>query len=269
MSSPERQWRDLHAHFMTAWMRKQPPESLALAHEELAFSTETFGSSHPYRINAWRDLALAQRLNGDETAAAAAEGEALALAETLAQAAEREPEAAATALWLRWQADQWSNIPETQTQAMAAYHRALTIRERLAAPDPIELADLFARVGELHFVRGDWDEAERSYHRALSLYARADSDSDALFHYKTLETLGQLMANAGRETEALPLFEKARALIDRPGADRKDLYYLLIHYAEALAHAGRTAESEQLRRRADELLPKTNPGAAGYNPGSL
>ena len=96
-----------------------------------------------------------------------------------------------------------------------------------------ELARCFVTTGAIHWGHGRWDEAERSYRKALEVTPDA---------YLPLEHLAELRASQKRHAESLALYEKAMALAPHP-----DFFEAV---AAIHAEAGRPAEADAWRDRA-------------------
>lgn len=264
MDARELRWLRSHDEFTNAWFEKNFPESLRCATEELDAAQQAFGPDHPSIIRASLDLAMAHEANHQLIDSERLKQAAEDLAKRLGAAAESRPDDLSSAAWFLFEGDRWwPLVSDDDERVVRNFQRALAIRQRHLGPDHPEVADVIARLAEVHFLSGQFAEAEPLYRSALEIYEK-DEAQERPYFAKTLEGLAQTLASLERHTEAIVWFERAICLAEEVGKEKRSLYFLLIFYADTLDHVGRKGEAETFRLRAREMLPKANPGEFGF-----
>lgn len=131
--------------------------------------------------------------------------------------------------------------------ARARLLRARDLRAAALRVDHPELARSELALAELEFRVRDFESAERHGQAAYAALEHAGGDQDAL--PETLRLLGQLEARADRWPAAVAYYERARALMTRPGIQRT---LLELEFGKALAQVGEHQRGYELL---DAALP--------------
>jgi non-specific serine/threonine protein kinase/serine/threonine-protein kinase len=141
-------------------------------------------------------------------------------------------------------------------QARPLLERALATRERVAPSDSIGIAGSLLSIGRLHQWKGQYDEAEKEFRRAMGLAQRADSTHPVL--RRTFTSLADLLRDRGRYAEADSMSHRALALIEHlAGPDDPSVADELTGLAIAQAEQGRPVQAESLFRRVLGIRERT------------
>ena len=150
----------------------------------------------------YTNLGALMKLRGEPVEATQALRQALAIQE---DAIDRDhPEIAAT---LHDLADALIMLGKT-AEADAHLKRALIIKERAYGEDHPRVADTLAVIGVLHASRNEFDLAERTFVRALEIWAERPP-LDAVPLAETLSNLAMIRQVQGRPAEAVALYGEA------------------------------------------------------------
>jgi len=128
----------------------------------------------------------------------------------------------------------WSHLADDLASSGRIDDARLALTEALAkAPDP----SLLNRLGRMHFLQGDLDQAERSFRRSAEL---------APTHYEAFVELAKLAIQRHDPQEALKQLNQAQSLAPR---DQSVLYSLVSVYRQL----GRTTEADQAQEALKQL----------------
>jgi tetratricopeptide (TPR) repeat protein len=142
-------------------------------------------------------------------------------------------------------------------------HAESLLREALAIarenyPADLQLAHTLAALSSLRLRAQKPEEGLPYAEEALSLTLKADGEegSEAAMMY---QNVAQIHRTAGRPARAIPLFHKARAILERLGRTNEPRYAsLLSQEGLALMDDGNLAMAERDMKRAIELLSRSN-----------
>jgi tetratricopeptide (TPR) repeat protein len=125
--------------------------------------------------------------------------------------------------------------------------RGLAIRET-SCPDPRGIAADEAALAAILEALERWDEAERSYRRALSIWSELGDDYEIAM---TLNGLAATVRFGGRPEEAEPMFREALAIIEADrGATHPDTATIRNNLAMLLNATGRAVDALPLLEQA-------------------
>ncbi|HEV1286686.1 MAG TPA: tetratricopeptide repeat protein, partial [Bryobacteraceae bacterium] len=136
-----------------------------------------------------------------------------------------------------------------QSDAEAAWRRALSIRESAYGPSTAEVAETLDHLGKLYLGQKRYPEASYCYERALFIRTKVHGENSADTQ-ATLNEVAQVYAAQGRQTDAEPLF---RGMLS---AKELDTVASLNSLAALLAERNHNAEAESLYKLSIALLDK-------------
>jgi tetratricopeptide (TPR) repeat protein len=138
--------------------------------------------------------------------------------------------------------------------AAPLYQRALGVFEPLGPSARTDLAATLANTGELYERLDRIEDARQAEQRALEL---CHPQGDEVLRSQILRHLGNIVANAGNPTDALPYFEQSLVIQEKTlGEVHPAMASLLLDYSSATLRAGKKSLSRKLRRRATDLLAR-------------
>jgi tetratricopeptide (TPR) repeat protein len=115
------------------------------------------------------------------------------------------------------------------------------------------------RLGEIHALRGDYEQAEARLERALAI-KEASLGPDNVAVASTLKALASVFRDSGRLEDAEPLYLRALRIYDR-AMDQPDatVRETMQAYARLLHLMDRPSEAAELERRAEAGLNGREP----------
>jgi CHAT domain-containing protein/tetratricopeptide (TPR) repeat protein len=135
--------------------------------------------------------------------------------------------------------------------------RALSIRERLLAPNDSSIATTLNSLAGILRVVGKYGEAETTYQRVIALHEKTKGPNDPNVGI-LLDNLGVLYLQLGRYGDAESVQKRALAILEeRFGPEHVDVGQVVANMAEALRQQDRLGEAERLFGRALVIFSKT------------
>lgn len=125
-------------------------------------------------------------------------------------------------------------------ESLAYYERALQVRKQLPGTPPVRMGSLLNNMANCHRRMGNFDEALRLADRAIGLL----KPEDGSFFASAYGTRGQILKDAGRDTEAVEWLQKSYA--ERHKTSSPDLDAVvenLEHEIECLNRLGRVKDA--------------------------
>lgn len=253
----------LHRLFESLWHARKFSEAAAVADEERR-AAGTSGGPTVAGVRALLDLALVRKAGGALSESEALRLQARTLHEQLRTLAEQNPRHPETADWLLFEAEQLGAEPSRGPEILSLLDRAQKIREERFGPDSPEVGEVLVLKAEQADLAGDTEKAAPLFGWALRVLESRPPD-DLFVLARALQGHARSLAALGRDREAVPVFERAIALHEGPAGDPRVLYFLLLGQAGVFERLHQTEKARQSHRRAEQLLPRTNPGAQGYH----
>jgi CHAT domain-containing protein len=137
--------------------------------------------------------------------------------------------------------------------------RALSIRERLSAPNAPSVAITLNSLAGILRVVGKYGEAETAYQRVIAIYEKTKGPNDPNVGI-LLDNLGVLYLQLGRYGDAESVQKRALAILEeRFGPEHVDVGQVVANMAEAFRQQDRLGEAEPLFGRALAIFSKTVP----------
>jgi tetratricopeptide (TPR) repeat protein len=133
---------------------------------------------------------------------------------------------------------------ERYVEALEAYQKALTIRERI--DDQKGIADCYNNIGNIHADQGRYAEALESYQKALIIRERIGDQQGIAVSYNNI---GVIHADQGRYAEALESYQKALTILERIG-DQQGIADCYNNIGTIHAEQGRYAEALESHQKA-------------------
>jgi len=162
---------------------------------------------------------------------------------------------------------QISEIKNDLEAAESLYQQSIRIFEKLGDSGRTDLAATLSSAGLFYQKMHRSLAARQAEQRALELLHPA---GDTLLRGQILWNLGNITAQGGNPSEALPYFEQSLVIHeDRLGAEHPATANLLMDYASATKRAGNKSLSRKLYKRAQELLAKIGTRSLGQMTVSL
>jgi len=135
-------------------------------------------------------------------------------------------------------------------------NKARKLLER--SKDKLLISQVESNLGELSFQTGALSDAEAHFRKALSLRKAALSSNDPLLAV-SYNNVGYVLSAAGRNDEAIKLYESALKIIEGSGGgDREEVAHALHNLAEACRESGDEGRAEKLFQRAIAIREKLN-----------
>jgi tetratricopeptide (TPR) repeat protein len=135
-------------------------------------------------------------------------------------------------------------------EAEVLSQRALSIRERVLAPEHPDVAQSLGNLAVVHYELGRYAEAEALHKRALAIKERAFGPDHTKVAY-SLNNLANVHIRQGRYAEAQPLHERALAILERAlKPDHPLVVEGLVGLASLRKDQGRNADAIPLFERA-------------------
>jgi tetratricopeptide (TPR) repeat protein len=148
---------------------------------------------------------------------------------------------------------------ERYGEAEPLLHQALEIDTAKLGPESRQAVASLVMLGNLHFWRGEEDEARKLYEDAVARAERRQIE-DSRDLATARNNLGILCARAGRHDDAERLYRSALATREKIlGRDHPEVASTLNNLAELRRAQGRGAEAEPLYRRALAISEKVYP----------
>lgn len=132
--------------------------------------------------------------------------------------------------------------------ALIYLQQALQLREKLNSPAGI--AETLSSLGQVYITTGQYDQAMTTAMRALELYRKAGNTRGAA---DESHDIGMIFEHQGRFGAAVTSLQDSVTGYRNAGDRSSDMVGMLTDLADALALAGRAAESEPLLREAQDL----------------
>ncbi len=130
--------------------------------------------------------------------------------------------------------------------AEPVFKRALTIREKKAGADSVEVAEILNSLGTLYELKKKPEDAEQSFQKALTIRQRKLGPEHVEVAI-TLNDLGNLYAGEGKTDQAETLLKNALAIrYKKMGKDSPDLAAVNVNLAGLYVKEGKFAEAEKL-----------------------
>ncbi|HKQ59244.1 MAG TPA: CHAT domain-containing tetratricopeptide repeat protein [Candidatus Eisenbacteria bacterium] len=154
------------------------------------------------------------------------------------------------------------NAPETWEFA----RRALAIKERILAPDDIEIAVSANNLGALHYIAAEFALAKPYFERVVAIREKALGPDDLRVGHG-LNNLGEVLRNSGDHAAARPVIERALAIKTKNlGAEHPDAVMTRMNLGILEFESGHITTSrailEEVLRIQEKTLDAEDPAVA-------
>lgn len=134
------------------------------------------------------------------------------------------------------------NKSKQYDQAIEAYERTLTIREKRFGPRHPAVASILDTIGVARLAKGDHREALSCHARALEIYEGLPARQPPPEMAHVLANLGETHLAMSRPREAIESLERGRDLLEARSASSTELAQLRFSLARAYATTGRIGD---------------------------